>query len=368
MAKELTINGNRLRVQAADVACDITVDGTPTTNLQDALDMLVADANGDAPPNPVYADMLKTAVINDSAIGLPLDDVVYNAVIGGLEVSNARMAIERLKSYHRVDVGIIRVLSWNIGHFAMGNSASGYVSPSLPDRGYGDFTEGEAYTPNGNEAVQRQRWNARLGAISPDVFLVSEYHTTFSSVDTHDTLFGAFLPYYIDGTNQGYSHNALYTRRFPFYWHDGVLKEEVNLGSARYLLKGMVKIGSTDVVIACLHTTPGSSAERLAQFDTVISDLSQYNHIILGGDFNVAEPEEYEKFQTAGFTMANQINDPLMTWPATGWQQQWNSTPAVPYCSFDNIMVKGFAMGNVTVIDDSTLTDHCGIFCDLTLL
>ena len=65
MAKELSINGKDIKVQAANVSCTMNINGTDVTNLQDALDLLVADANGDEPPNPLYLDGVKTMVVND---------------------------------------------------------------------------------------------------------------------------------------------------------------------------------------------------------------------------------------------------------------------------------------------------------------
>lgn len=377
MAKELSINGKDIKVQAANVSCTMNINGTDVTNLQDALDLLVADANGDEPPNPLYLDGVKTMVVNDNDVAVKLENVVYNAVIGDIPVTNAEQAITRLKSFKRYDVGAIRVLSWNIGHFAMGNAAASYVSPALPDKGYGDFSEGETYTPNGNEAVQRQRWNTRMTDIAPDIMLFSEYNGIFvknSDTNTHDDLFGRFCPYCVVGTSNGYSHNALYNRRFPFqYAWNGELSEELSLtgGGGRYLLKGKVVMGNTEVVVAVTHLDPSYESTRAQQISAIIDDLSSYSHIILGGDFNTTADaqSEFAPFTTAGYTMANCGSFGVkMTWPSTGWQRSYDANPGSPYCAIDNIIVKGFSINNVEIIDESHLTDHCGVVADLTII
>lgn len=376
MAKELSVNGKKIRVQAADVACDMTIGGVQVTNLQDALDLLVADANGDEPPDPLYAEAVKTTIVNGSDIGLPLEDVVYNAVVVWIPVNNVQQALTRLTTAERPDIRTIRVLSWNVGHFAMGNDYNPYASTGIADKFYDEFTAGETYRPNGNYDVQKQRWDTRLTAIDADILLASEYSDSWSktpAVEAYADIFGSKFPFYVNGTNNGYSHNALYNRRFPFqYAWNGELKEELALtgGGGRYLLKGMAVIADKDVVVAVTHLDPSDINNRAIQIHDVIEDLSEYDYVILGGDFNVRdEADEFAAFAQAGYTLANcGAFGEKKTWPATGWQDSYNATPATPYKAFDNIIVKGFTIDSVSIIDDSYLTDHCGVVADLTII
>lgn len=377
MAKELSVNGKKIRVQAADVACDMTIGGVQVTNLQDALDLLVADANGDEPPDPLYAEEVKTTIVNGSDIGLPLEDVVYNAVVVGITVNNAQQALTRLTTAERPEKRTIRVLSWNVGHFTMGNDYNPYASTGIADKFYDEFTEGETYRPNGNYDVQKQRWDNMLTEIDADILLASEYSDSWSktpAVEAYADIFGSKFPFYVNGTNYGYSHNALYNRRFAFqYAWNGELKEELALTGAggRYLLKSMAVIADKDVVVAVTHLTPGNDiATRAIQIHDVIEDLSEYDYVILGGDFNVRdEADEFAAFAQAGYTLANcGAFGMKYTWPTTGWQGSYDAAPGVPYAALDNIIVKGFTIDSVSIIDDSYLTDHCGVVSDLTII
>ena len=259
----------------------------------------------------------------------------------------------------------------------MGNAAATYVSTALADRYYDEFSSGETYQPNGNYDVQKQRWDTRLTAIDADILLASEYHTNWSKtpeVEAFVDIFGRKFPYFVNGTNNGYSHNALYNRRFPFqYAWGGALSEELSLtgGGGRYLLKGKVVMGNTEVVVAVTHLDPSYESTRAQQIAAIIDDLSSYSHIILGGDFNTTADaqSEFAPFTTAGYTMANCGSFGVkMTWPSTGWQGSYDANPGSPYCAIDNIIVKGFTIDSVSIIDDSYLTDHCGVVADLTII
>jgi hypothetical protein len=76
----------------------------------------------------------------------------------------------------------------------------------------------------------------------------------------------------------------------------------------------------------------------------------------LAGDFNVASASEYDTFKTAGYVMANH-----------GYLGDITTQPAKSACA-DNIICKGFSINNIQIIEDLTVTDHKGIYADLTLL
>lgn len=56
----------------------------------------------------------------------------------------------------------------------------------------------------------------------------------------------------------------------------------------------------------------------------------------------------------------------INTYPATGVAPTGH-TNGFPNLAIDNIIVKGMEIVGAQVIDDGTLTDHCGVVCDLVL-
>jgi len=180
---------------------------------------------------------------------------------------------------------------------------------------------------------------------------------------------------------------------------------------ATVTIKGKpVKIGVTHLNWAKTQTHIDSRAVEIKNLIRLLNEwLENYRHVILFGDFNTdgfvvqsASKTEAEFLEGAeefapfiygfdeevngvtnhiygGFTLANhgQWGD-IKTCCATGSRPDLLTNPdygnngqntfySRPYCVLDNIIVKGFTMSNVNRIDDGSLTDHCAVWCDLTM-
>ena len=60
--------------------------------------------------------------------------------------------------------------------------------------------------------------------------------------------------------------------------------------------------------------------------------------------------------------------DTLATAEATNSRPDNTPADTAPWQYLDNIIVKGFTMSNITVVDDGDITDHCALWCDLTII
>jgi endonuclease/exonuclease/phosphatase family metal-dependent hydrolase len=147
--------------------------------------------------------------------------------------------------------------------------------------------------------------------------------------------------------------------------------------SGRYYQCVDTIIGGVPTKLVITHLDFGATGDgatyRAAQIQKLITDFANETHVIICGDFNVSSADEYNAFANAGYTMANHgYMGNVLTYPSSGtevWGTGGTKTmydaPASP---LDNIIVKGFAMGNIRLIDNKELSDHCGVVCDLTLI
>jgi len=91
---------------------------------------------------------------------------------------------------------------------------------------------------------------------------------------------------------------------------------------------------------------------RKAQYEGIIEDSKRFDGVVILGDFNPSQTDEYEVFKTSGFSM---VND------GTIFTLRGN-IPA------DNIIVKGLNLKSHTLIDSYVLnTDHFGFKAVVTV-
>ena len=96
--------------------------------------------------------------------------------------------------------------------------------------------------------------------------------------------------------------------------------------------------------------------ERNRQMEELIKTFQDQSHVIICGDFNVADVSEYDIFKSAGYVLANHgSSGDLITYPSKDGGHP-----------FDNIICKGFEISNVQVIE-TNLSDHYVIICDMVM-
>lgn len=312
----------------------------------------------------------------------------------------------------------LRVCQYNIGHFNMGmtDGNSCYIGKSN--------TTTQAYPQFFDYATQLQRWKSRISGIGADIIGLPEYNENFGY--NSGTLVSTPNSGIFDGYNLSVGAKASIG-----WWQNALASkyamsnaQDVDLGSttsnkayvrvAEITLKGKtVKIGVTHLnwnnnlgALTDPNYTTNATASRNSrqkEIKELVKLMNQwledYDHVILLGDFNTEGPvygpnvsydpavrdyeaglEEFAPFidgftengttYQGGFTLANYDANGhrLLTCSATNSRPDLSNRPQYPYCYLDNIIVKGFTMSNVRVIDDGTITDHCAVVCDLTMI
>ena len=296
----------------------------------------------------------------------------------------------------------LRVLQYNIGHFNMGYASASSTLISS------DKSDGYPSSLDRNYAIQLQRWTDRISGVNADLICMPEWSTYFgynngTRVTTANT--GIFNGYQLSvgkSVVSGWWINTFASR----YAISNA--QDIDLGSTTrnvaYVRVGTITLGGKTVKIAVTHinwnhplgatSDPSYSANAQASYDSrqieianLVDLFKNEPYLILCGDFNTEGPvygpnvsyyppardyeaglDELQPFIDAGFTLANSNANPLLTCIATGSRPDLPARPQYPYCYLDNIITRGFTMSNVMVIDDGTITDHCGVVADLTMI
>lgn len=291
----------------------------------------------------------------------------------------------------------IRVLQYNLGHFSCGTQETSNITSA-------------------NYAEKLAHWKAKIRNIDADIIGMPEYAAYFGnngsgSVATPNC--GIFDGYNLSVGNSaasGWWINALASRFQMADAGDYDLGSTGSGVSAAYARYATIEIGGKSVKIVATHLnwakTAAHIASRAIEIKNLIKWLQNDDYVILCGDFNtdgsvvqsaskteadfMAGANEFDPFlygftedgvtYEGGFTLANHgLWGDLKTCDATGSRPDHltdasygNNNPDTfynrPFSCLDNIIVKGFRMSNVMVIDDGYLSDHCGVVCDLVLI
>lgn len=259
---------------------------------------------------------------------------------------------------------MVRVLAWNIGHFSVGSSPSTSIT-------------------NANYDDKMKQWKKVLNASCANILLLSEYNDNFGShtVDgntvtenAYDVLFSAYYDDISKTSQNYYVCNAILAK---VTLSNGSTVAYTQHGQAMNYRVAEISIGGKTVKLVATHLdwtqSEAYAGYRAAQIQQLITAFKDESYVIIGGDFNVDAASEFDAFKTNGFTMLNHDKlGNICTYPATGANaintsinNKYGESPEIV---LDNIIVKGFRISNVRLIDEGSLTDHCGVMCDLTLI
>lgn len=256
----------------------------------------------------------------------------------------------------------IRVLSWNIGHFCIGSN----MSSSITDTNYND---------------KLKQWKQKLNASCANVLLFSEFDPIFGSHTVDGTsvnensveaLFNPLFAYSYVGTKYGYPCNAILAKQ---QISNGASVNYTQRGTPMYYSVATINIGEHSVKLVATHLDWSQNetyaAYRAAQIQQLITAFKDEPYVIIGGDFNIDATSEWDTFVENGFSIVNHgdLGD-IFTYPASG-ANEFNTaiaSRAFPDKAIDNIVFKGFRASNIQLIDEGSLSDHCGLMCDLTLI
>lgn len=242
--------------------------------------------------------------------------------------------------------GKLRIASYNVGHFALG-------------------TADDTKITHANYATMRQKWAEAINDIHADIFGACEYNTNFvnagdglPAITARDSIFANYA-YAAIGAKYSYNQNSILSN-LPLVNITSV--NFTDRTQSRYYIVGEITIGSKTVKVVETHldwNEGGSGAtNRAAQIQQLISDFAGDDYVIIGADFNVASESEFDAFVSAGYQMANHgyLGD-LPTYPAGN-----------PTIGIDNIVCKGFAISDINILNDDTISDHCAVYADLTMI
>ncbi len=242
-----------------------------------------------------------------------------------------------------------RFAHWNIGHFS-----------------YYDGANGKDQTTISAEKADEMalRYKKVINEVSPDVMGVAEYEPVFALDGrlAKDVIFHNFKNQYI-GTKYAYNCNSIFMNGMA-----ALSEKEVKftkMVQTRYYKVVEVKLKGRIVKIVETHTDwnqgENGAAYRALQIREILDAFAKDEYVILAADWNVDSKvamEEYQPFIDAGYTMAN-----------GGYLGLLSTYPRSKSGGFiDNIMVKGFAVSNIGVSEESgNLSDHQLIYCDLIM-
>ena len=244
----------------------------------------------------------------------------------------------------------IIVAQWNIGHFSGGRSSNSTI-------------KGEQY------GLKEREYNSLISQISADIFSVNEYSEYFGTDEfgekhkANDVLFGEY-PYQYVGHQSRYSCNALFSK-LPLF-NSSEIEYECNQNAKithttaikaidYYLLESETVINGILTKLVSTHLAFDKNNEDVArnQILEIIDRYKTYSNVIICGDWNIKDINNFDYFSLAGYHLANhgEFGD-YITY----------GTKSV----LDNIMVKGFIIKKVEVVE-STLSDHKPIIVTLEL-
>lgn len=351
----------------------------------------------------------ETSFASDVADELGLTSSAYaEDVTGEVDLDNTAYGEDVAEAINEMPVGDpdLTVCQLNIGHFAMGTSPNNGATPAWTD----DTADGWNATPktiSRNYSIQLERWQKFIDALGVDIFGMPEYSAIFGTHNNYNVptqscgIFDDYIPSEYTTAEQIAKRISVGKTAGGGYWINTLISkydlsnaQDIDLGSTvsnmAYVRVAEITLKGKTVKVAVTHLNWNQSQayynSRQAEITSLVSLFSNDDYVILCGDFNcrpmngdeVNGLHDLDPFVSAGFTLANNLNHPLATCYATGSKPDVND-PNYPFVYIDNIIVKGFTISNVRVLDTGVqvdggtvdvgmLTDHCAVVADLTLI
>ena len=233
----------------------------------------------------------------------------------------------------------LTVMSHNCGHFNYGASTE-YPGPDTLDK--------------------IEEWKQMLARTKPDLVLGQELSTYFDAAETYnafDTIYKPLLP----NLASNYYGFGRVVSKFKFIrsWDTDITVDYGGVTYSRSFRTALINIEGVEVAVASVHLKPGYTADdeaiRELERDAIITALSTYNHVIIGGDFNSSSDSFYDAFVSDGYVCAN--------------HGYFGTIQTLPNESVDNIIVKGFVFYNASSDSANVCTsDHYPIVSEIHII
>lgn len=239
----------------------------------------------------------------------------------------------------------IRVVQWNVGHWAMGKSSTSTLNPTT-------------------YAEKRDKYLNAVNSMKADIISMCEWsHNVVNAGDGYDAieakkgLFGLYKRF-SEGTQVGYMCTAQVSNLPMFDNAQTVYQHTIQSG--RYFRTSVYHINGYEVKVVSTHLdfnqNEYGATYRREQMETLISTFANDPYVIICADYNVASSSEYDLFAENGYEMANHgyIGD-IPTYSSDD--------------VLDNIIAKGFQFSDVQIYDANLeLSDHRALGATLTMI
>lgn len=236
---------------------------------------------------------------------------------------------------------VLKIATYNIGHF----SGGGYPDSSA------------TYTARLSEYKQ-----LIYNTINPDIMGVNEYSANMvNKGNTAQVLFGEFQLQY-EGVQRNYSCNALFgnaclrnivRKEFECLEDETITHTTGITAQDYYYLDADLYMSGRLVKVVTAHLAfdtnrPGVLQNK--QIAELIAAYSNYDRVLMMGDWNVSAFSEFNAFTSAGYTLGND-----------GTYKTYDGNRAL-----DNIIVKGLTVSNTGIVS-SDLSDHLPFYCEVSV-
>lgn len=240
----------------------------------------------------------------------------------------------------------LRFGHYNIGQLSMGINTHTAITPEMRN-------------------IKWKEYKDLIEIINADIFGVCEYSPCFSLLAdgtennndlSYNAIFSKYRYFEVNEKKENSKNcNFISSKRYKLL-NSRTVPFSMRKGDRNFLVADISFEGRRVVIVETHLDTPPNKELRYAQIKELINYLKNEDYVIIGADFNVASPTEYDQFAEAGYNMAShgRFGD-LKTFP--------NSKGGA---CLDNIICKGFEILDVMVID-TRLSDHFAIACDLIL-
>jgi endonuclease/exonuclease/phosphatase family metal-dependent hydrolase len=246
----------------------------------------------------------------------------------------------------------LRVMQWNVGHWAMGTS---YTSNLTPD----------------TFAAKKMAYRQMLNDAKADIVCCCEWSQNvvnagsgYDAMLARDELFGQYAHQDV-GTlpsATSYMMTSHFSNMPPVAMKETVYNDTVQAG--RYFHTLDFKINGKNVKIVATHLDwdqgEHGAEYRQSQMEQLISTFADEKYVIICADWNCDE-SEFDQFITAGYQMANH--------GYLGDLPTYDSESEGRGMALDNIVCKGFMVSDIAVYDDEyELSDHKPIVATFTMI
>ncbi|MBR2479039.1 MAG: hypothetical protein IKB47_01365 [Clostridia bacterium] len=302
---------------------------------------------------PTYAaGYTRVVTSTDETITLKVPDnarylyIYYNSN----EISYLPEAIKLSKSGNAPadDSNSIRIATWNIGHFALGEKNNTILTEKQKEEKLAEYTD---YIYN---------------CINADVIALNEYCTKFTTQSLAKTTVFSKYSTQFEGPKRQYSRNAIFANanvtniQLCEYECNKTANMESPYGiqaSNYYYLTADLAINGQTVKLVSTHLAfyAGNSSNPPEickdQMRELVEVYKSYDKVVLMGDWN-AYFSDFSVFTDAGYSLANTDSN--------------LSTYSSSIDPLDNIIYKGVTVSDFGLAG-CTLSDHYAIYCTITV-